>query len=39
MLKTRLWMGAILVVLAVGMIAGDQYLPPYFPFLFAFSSP
>jgi phosphatidate cytidylyltransferase len=36
MLKTRLWMGAILVVLTVGMIAADQYLAPWFPFLFVF---
>lgn len=36
MLKTRLWMGAVLVVLAVGMIAADQFLSPWFPFLFAF---
>lgn len=36
MLKTRLWMGAILIVLTVGMIAADQYFPPWFPFLFVF---
>ena len=36
MLRTRLWMGAILIVLTVGMLVGDQYLPPYYPFLFLF---
>ncbi|HZZ80467.1 MAG TPA: phosphatidate cytidylyltransferase [Gemmataceae bacterium] len=36
MLKTRLWMGAILIVLTLGMIAADQYLAPWFPFLFVF---
>jgi phosphatidate cytidylyltransferase len=36
MLTTRLWMGAILIVLTVGMIAADQHLAPWFPFLFVF---
>ncbi len=36
MLTTRLWMGAILIVLTVGMIAADQHLSPWFPFLFVF---
>ncbi len=36
MLTTRLWMGAILIGLAVGMLVGDQHLAPYFPFLFLF---
>jgi phosphatidate cytidylyltransferase len=36
MLKTRLWMGAILIVLTLGMIAADQHLAPWFPFLFVF---
>src|SRR3954463_14676191 len=36
MLRTRLWMGAILIALTVGMLVGDQHLAPWFPFLFAF---
>ena len=36
MLTTRLWMGAVLIVLTIGMIVGDQFLSPYFPFLFVF---
>lgn len=36
MLKTRLWMGAVLVALAIGMLVGDEHFPPYFPFLFVF---
>lgn len=36
MLTTRLWMGAILVALAVGMLIFDQRLAPYYPFLFVF---
>ena len=36
MLTTRLWMGAILIVLTIGMIVADQHLPPWFPFLFVF---
>jgi phosphatidate cytidylyltransferase len=36
MLKTRLWMGAILIGLTIGMIAADQHLQPWFPFLFLF---
>src|SRR6185312_9619080 len=36
MLKTRLWMGAILIVLTLGMIVADQHLAPWFPFLFVF---
>jgi phosphatidate cytidylyltransferase len=35
MLRTRLWMGAILVALAVGVLVVDQWLAPgYYPFLF-----
>lgn len=34
MLRTRLWMGAILIVLAVGMLVVDQHLQPWNPFLF-----
>src|SRR5262245_2973031 len=36
MLQTRLWMGAILIALTIGMLVGDQHMPPYFPFLFLF---
>jgi phosphatidate cytidylyltransferase len=36
MLTTRLWMGLILVVLAVGMLVADEHLAPYYPFLFVF---
>ncbi len=36
MLQTRLWMGAILIGLTIGMLVGDQHLAPYFPFLFMF---
>jgi phosphatidate cytidylyltransferase len=34
MLRTRLWMGAILVILAVGVLVVDQQLYPWYPFLF-----
>jgi phosphatidate cytidylyltransferase len=34
MLRTRLWMGAVLVLLAVGVLVIDQYLGPWYPFLF-----
>jgi phosphatidate cytidylyltransferase len=34
MLRTRLWMGAVLVVLAVGVLVIDQHLGPWYPFLF-----
>lgn len=33
MLRTRLWMGAILIALAVGVLLIDQRLAPYYPFL------
>lgn len=33
MLKTRLWMGAILILLALGVLVLDQRLAPFFPFL------
>jgi phosphatidate cytidylyltransferase len=36
MLQTRLWMGAILIALTIGMLVGDQHLAPWFPFLFLF---
>jgi phosphatidate cytidylyltransferase len=34
MLRTRLWMGAILVALAAGVLIIDQGLAPWYPFLF-----
>lgn len=36
MLTTRLWMGSLLIVLAVGMLLADEHLPPWYPFLFVF---
>src|SRR5438105_7484186 len=33
MLRTRLWMGAILIVLTVGVLVLDQWLAPWYPFL------
>lgn len=36
MLTTRLWMGAILIALTVGVLLGDQHLEPWFPFLLLF---
>src|SRR5438874_596967 len=36
MLQTRLWMGAILILLTVGMLVVDQHLAPWYPFLFVF---
>jgi phosphatidate cytidylyltransferase len=34
MLGTRLWMGTVLVGLAVGVLVLDQFLAPWYPFLF-----
>lgn len=34
MLRTRLWMGAVLVLLAVGMLVLDRDLAPWYPFLY-----
>src|SRR5690242_18575947 len=34
MLRTRLWMGLILVVLTVGVLVLDEWLAPWYPFLF-----
>src|SRR5262245_49373888 len=34
MLRTRLWMGAVLVALAAGVLLADQWFEPWFPFLF-----
>lgn len=36
MLRTRLWMGSLLILLAIGMLAFDQCLAPWYPFLFVF---
>jgi phosphatidate cytidylyltransferase len=36
MLRTRLWMGAVLIALASGVLIADEYLPPGYPFLFLF---
>lgn len=33
MLRTRLWMGAILIALTGGVLSVDQALAPYYPFL------
>jgi phosphatidate cytidylyltransferase len=33
MLRTRLWMGAVLIALAIGVLVIDQWLAPYYPFL------
>jgi phosphatidate cytidylyltransferase len=34
MLRTRLWMGAVLIALVASVLAVDQTLAPWFPFLF-----
>jgi phosphatidate cytidylyltransferase len=34
MLRTRLWMGAVLVALVLGVLTIDQWLAPWFPFLY-----
>jgi phosphatidate cytidylyltransferase len=34
MLRTRLWMGAVLIGLTVGVLVVDQRLAPWYPFLF-----
>jgi phosphatidate cytidylyltransferase len=33
MLRTRLWMGAILVAVGLALVVADQYLDPWYPFL------
>src|SRR5438128_2077383 len=33
MLRTRLWMGALLIALAVGVLLVDGWLAPVYPFL------
>ena len=35
MLRTRLWMGAILIALVVGALAADPFVDPWAPCLFA----
>src|SRR5437868_4636921 len=35
MLRTRLWMGAALIALTVGVLAVDYRFAPWYPFLFA----
>src|SRR5438128_2354821 len=36
MLRTRLWMGALLIALTAGMLIFDQGLGPWYPFLMLF---
>jgi phosphatidate cytidylyltransferase len=36
MLKTRLWMGSLLIALTVGMLLVDERFAPWYPFLFVF---
>jgi phosphatidate cytidylyltransferase len=36
MLRTRLWMGGVLIALASGVLVVDEFLGPWFPFLFVF---
>jgi phosphatidate cytidylyltransferase len=36
MLRTRLWVGACLIALAVAMLVADRPFRPWYPFLFAF---
>src|SRR5690349_11204854 len=33
MLRTRLWMGALLVFLGLGLVVLDHWLAPWYPFL------
>src|SRR4051794_17440237 len=35
MLRTRLWMGAVLIALTVGALVLDERFAPFYPFLFA----
>src|SRR5262249_37315662 len=35
MLRTRLWMGALLILLAAGVLGIDNYLAPAYPLLLA----
>ena len=36
MLRTRLWMGAVLIALTVGVLVFDQRFDPWYPFLLVF---
>ena len=36
MLRTRLWMGAVLIALTVGVLVFDQWFDPWYPFLLLF---
>jgi len=36
MLRTRLWVGAVLIALTAGVLVIDQGMEPWFPFLFLF---
>ncbi len=38
MLRTRLWMGAVLVALSVGVLVFDERFAPWYPFLFLLAS-
>src|SRR5579885_2490099 len=38
MLRTRLWMGAVLVALSVAVLALDRRFEPWYPFLFALTA-
>jgi phosphatidate cytidylyltransferase len=35
MLRTRLWMGAVMIALVVGVMVGDRHLGPWYPWLLA----
>src|SRR5687768_6185624 len=37
MLRTRLWMGALLILLTLGVLLLDNHLSPYYPCLFLFA--
>src|SRR5579872_5107439 len=37
MLRTRLWMGAVLIALVTGVLVFDQHFAPWFPFLLVFA--
>ncbi|MFO0865111.1 MAG: phosphatidate cytidylyltransferase [Gemmataceae bacterium] len=38
MLRTRLWMGSVLIALTIGMLTFDQGFAPWHPFQFAFQT-
>ena len=37
MLRTRLWMGALLILVGLALLVVDQYLAPWYPSLFLVS--